>query len=206
MTIEEQSAAAKLVAVENSKQGTFSFLERIADRNYPTEDVEIFLDEKTGHEIEKLKQTYALAKPEDRDGIEEKIDALREKARESRYIVHLEGVSTETYDKLVDQTQAEFPLEYNEFRNPVTFKLEREVIENEQREIYFRTHLWALFIRSVSDADGNVDDNISPEWVSAVLGGAPLIAQARINVAVQSLRMVTDWMDELQGEDFFPKS
>ena len=205
--IEELSDSAREIAEARSKQGTFSFLDRLAGRDYPTDDVEIFLDEAAGHKIQKLNEDLANSQnAEQSEILEKQIDALREKARASRYIVHMEGIPVEDYDATVDAAEEEYPIEYNEYHNPLTMKRERDQIPNERRDIFFRTHLWAKFIRSVEDGDGNVDDNITPEWVSVVLGKSPIIAQARIQMAIEKLRMVSAWMDEVQGEDFLAKS
>lgn len=204
--IEERSAAAKSKAEAASQKGTFSFLDRLADRNYAEDSVEVFLDEKAGHQIRKLTLSLAEAQPEDHEHIEAEIEAVREKARDSRYIVHLQGISTESFDAVVDAANKEFPPEYEVSRNPLTMATEREEKPNEDRDQYFRTHLWAKFIKSVEDADGNVDENITPEWVAVFIAQAPIIAQARVSVVVNELRMMTDWMDELQGEDFLAKS
>ena len=204
---EQMSADAKAIAEEASKQGNFSFIDRLSNRNYATEDVTVFLDERAGSIVQKLTEDLLLQKdPEQREIIEKQIAYQSEKARESRYILHLEGVSVETYDACVDLAQDQYPLEYSEHRNPLTAKLEREVVENDDRELLFRTHLWAAFIRSVEDADGNLDENISPEFVAVFLKLAPIAAQVEVGAAVQRLRMVSDWMDKIQGEDFFPKS
>lgn len=198
---------ARSIAEEHSKQGSFNFLDRLNNRNYPTEDVEIYLDEKAGHEIEKLQEKIVLAtKPEIGEALQAEIDEIREQAKASRYIVHMQGISVELYDEIVDKSQEMYPLEHREYRDPLTAKLIREVVDNDDREQYFRTHLWAEFVRSVEDIDGNVDDNITPEFMAVFIGHAPIAAQVKVAAAVQSLRMVTAWMDEIQGEDFLAKS
>lgn len=205
--LEQMSADAKAVAEEQSQPGTFSFLDRLNNRNYPTEDVTIFLDERAGLIVQKLKSDLMLQKdPAQREIIEKQIAYQVEKACESRYIVHLQGISVEAYDAIVDAANEQYPVEYNEFRNPLTAKLEREVIPNEDRDLYFRTHLWAAFFQSVEDKDGNLDENTTPEFVSVFLKVAPIAAQVEIGAAVDRLRMVTNWMDEIQGEDFLAKS
>ena len=202
-----ESAAAKEIAQEHSKPGTFSFIDRLNNRNYPTETVEIYLDELAGHKIEQLQQQrLAENDPDKALIIDSDIEKWREKARESRYTIYLEGISTEAYDKIVEMAQEQYPLEFRETRNPLTMATEREVIENDDREILFRTHLWAAFIRKIEDTAGNVDTNVTPEFMSVFLGLAPIAAQAAVGNAVGKLRMVTNWMDEIQGEDFFPKS
>lgn len=198
---------ARAVAEEHSKPGKFSFLDRLNGRNYPTEDVEIYLDEAAGHRIQKLQEDRLnCSDAEQALLIDEQIEHWRDKARESRYILHLQGISVEEYDAVVEMAQKEYPVEWRESRNPLTMATEREPVANEDRDQLFRTHLWAKFIVSIEDAEGNIDDNITPEFISIVQGHAPLVAQGKIAQAVHSLRMVTDWMDQIQGEDFLAKS
>jgi len=198
---------ARTVAEANSKPGKFSFLDRLQDREYPTEDVEVYLDEAAGLRIHKLTQELIASNDaEQSEVLQKQIAYHSEKARKSRYTIHMQGISTESYDAVVDAAREEFPVEYRESRHPLTMALERTEIENEPREVYFRTHLWSKFIKSVEDPDGNIDDNITPEWVAVLLGHAPIIAQARIQVTLEQLRMTTAWMDEIQGEDFLAKS
>lgn len=208
-------------AVEASTQGKFNFLDRLASRNYPSDKVEVYLDENAGYmldklttEIESIETTLKIATDEDSvaaatSELEDKI-AEREKLvaemSNSKFTFCISGISTEAYDKIVTEAQLQFPLEYEKTRHPLTFAAERELIPNEMREIYFRTHLWAAFIDSVSDPDGNVDTDITPAWVARVLQMLPIAGQVKIGAAVNKLRMTTDWMDAIQGEDFFPKS
>lgn len=218
------SEHAKAAATDASKKGTFSFLDRVTGRNYPTDEVAIYLDEAAGYRIGEIeaelvdarelqsklvKTTDKAAKAEVTKEIaklEEQLVANKAEAEKSRFVFHLQGISTEAYDKLVDMAQAEFPLEYRETRNPLTFALEREVIDNEQREIYFRTLLWSAFIQRVVDGEGNEDADITQVWVARVMGLIPVIGQIKIQQGIEKLRMTTNWMDQIQGEDFFPKS
>lgn len=215
---------AREAATNASKKGTFSFLDRVTGRNYPTDEVVVYLDEAAGYRIGEIeaelvdarelqakltKTTDKAAKAEVTKEIaklEEQLVANKAEAEKSRFVFHLEGISTDAYDQLVDEAQAQFPLEYRETRNPLTFALEREVIDNEQREIYFRTLLWSRFIKRVVDPEGNVDAEITQVWVARVMGLIPVMGQIRIQQGIEKLRMTTGWMDQIQGEDFFPKS
>lgn len=201
------SEEAREIAQEQSKQGTFNFVDRLASRNYPTDDVEIFLDERAGHKIQKLTEDLMGTKdPEQREVIEKQIEHASEEARASRYIVHLQGISTEEYDAVVDFANEKYPLEYTEQLNPLTRDIVRQVVPNEDRDLLYRTQLWAKFFQSIEDAEGNVDDKMTPEFISYFLRLAPVIAQIRVGIAIERLRMTTDWMDQIQGEDFLAKS
>jgi hypothetical protein len=207
MTENEPIDIAKARAQAELTQEKFSFLDALAGREYPTQDVEIFLNEGAAHKIDRLEKDHTEAwDTEQANLIQNQIDALREKAQASRFIIHLTGIPVDEYDALVDLATEQFPLEYTESRNPLTFALEREVKNNPQREMFFRTHLWAKCITSVSAPGGEVDDNITPEWAATLLGKAPIMALGRIEIAMEELRMVSDWMDRLENEDFLAKS
>lgn len=205
MTIESIKAAAE----ESSKPGTFNFLDRVQSRNYPEVEREIYLDEAAGLKIQHLLNERERIAPDDVEAINRNDSDLalwREKAKESRYTVRMRGISAGDYDEIVDLAQEDYPLEYREDRNPLTFKVEREIIPNEEREALFRSLHWARVIQSVEDANGNVDDNITPELVANMMKGLPLTAQLVIADGVEETRMITAWMDNIQDADFLAKS
>lgn len=198
---------ARARAEEFLKPGKFNFLERLAGRNMPTDEVDIYLDEATAHRIQKLEiKLLKASNNKERLSTEKQIDALKEKARESRYTIHLTAISVEDYDELVDMAREQFPIEYTESRNPLTMALERQVVPNDDREVLFRTHYWAKSITKVVNVAGDADEDITPEWVGFFLGHAPLMAMQAVQSGIEGLRMVSGWMDRLQGEDFLAKS
>lgn len=204
---EQMNDDAKAAAVEASQEGNFSFLDRLAGRDYPTEDVEIYLDEAAGHRISALRES--LKAETDADKTEEliaQIEAQRDKARKSRYIVRVQGISIEDWDSTIDEANEHYPVQYEESTHPLTMAKVKNPIPSEERETFFRTHSWAKFIQSVTDADGNVDSNITPEWVAVFLNQAPIVAIAKVAVAIDKVRMTTEWMDQIQGDDFLAKS
>lgn len=197
------------VAQENSKPGKFSFIDRLVGRSYPTKDVEIYLDEKAGHRIQELlveRDQVGAGDVKSLERIDADLAAWRKKAADSRYIIHMEGISVEEYDKVGDAAREQFPIEYNESRHPLTMELERTAVENDDRDTYFRTQLWSKFIRSVEDPMGAIDSDITPQFVAVMSGALPLVAMVRIQLALEELRMTTDWMDAIQDEDFLAKS
>jgi len=207
MSIEEIDAEAKAIATEASTEENFNFLDRLAGRNYPTEDVEIYLDEAAGYLIQKLEVDASNTKDgEQADLIHKQIEYQREKAAKSRYVIHMEGISSEEYDACVDAATEQFPIETKDSRNPLTMAPESQVIENPDRDQYFRTLLWSKFIRKVTGPGGGVDSNITPEWVAVFANRAPITAVVKVSNTVDNLRMITDWMDRIQTDDFFPKS
>lgn len=205
--IEQVSEEARAIATEASKEGKFSFLDRLAGREYPTEDVEIYIDERAGHKINQYRE--ALKHNTDAEKESALLDAIekeREKAKRSRYIVHIEGISVEEWDATVDAANEAYPVQYEEVTHPLTMAKQKIAVPDERREVYFRTHIWAKFIRSVTGPDGEVDDDITPEWVAVFAGQAPIIALAKVQYAIDKSRMTTEWMDQIQTDDFLVKS
>lgn len=212
--------SAREAAVAASTEATFSFLDRMTGRNYPTEEVVVFMDEAGAYKRNKLQrqiaeETYLLkgdtaekakARGKKITIMQNKLDEMTAEIAESRVVFHLEGIPTEQYDALIDDAAEQFPYEYVESRNPLTMKLEREVKENADRDVYFRSNLWAAFVRKISDASGAEDTTHTPEYMRAVMGAMPIVGVAHVQTAIEQLRMVTDWMDEIQTDDFFPKS
>lgn len=209
-------------ATEASVKGKFNLLDRLASRNYPTEEVAVYLDEAAGYQLAKIEREREALRVQlklagtDKGRIaelnkqfkklDEEDEAVREVAADSRVVFHLQGISSREYDLTVDAAKESFPYEYREVRNPITMALTREIIEEEDREIFFRTLLWSKFIKRVVDASGNEDDNITHAWMSEVDGLIPVMGAQRISDAITLLRMTTGWMDEIQGEDFLAKS
>lgn len=207
-------------AIEASKEETFSFLDRLTGRNYPTEEVVVYLDEAGAHKRNKLvaeieKQTYLLKADDKAEAtkrgrkitlLQKRVDEIESEIKGSRVVFHLEGIPSEEYDAIVDESVEEFPIEYTESRNPISMALERTPKENPDRDVFFRTRLWAAFVRKVSDATGAADHTRTPEYMGRVMGVLPIVGVAHVQMAIESLRMTTDWMDQIQDDDFFPKS
>jgi hypothetical protein len=207
MTDTELPDEAKAIAQAELTEGKFNFLDAVVGRDYPTEEVEIWLDEAAAYEIEKLEEELDRTKNGDKAvALAERLDDLRERAHKSRYVITLQAITVEEYDNVVTAALEQFPQEFIETRHPLTFALERTPKPSEERQQFFRTHLWAKFIRKVTGPTGGVDDDISPEWCAVFLSNAPLMALGRVEVAVDKLRMVSDWMDRLASDDFLAKS
>lgn len=204
---DEQNEAAKAVAQAHLTEETFSFLDHLANREMPTEVVDIFLDEAAGHRINQLEVDRVTAANEEQIAlIGKQIDHEIEKAKKSRYRVYLTGITNDVYDAIVDKAEEEFPYEYRESRNPLTMALERQVVPNEKRQTFFRVHIWAASIVKIEGPTGAIDENITPEFAGVLNAKAPVIALARIQAAIDRLRMASDWMDQLTGDDFLAKS
>lgn len=197
----------KQAALDASAKGVFSFLDRLEGRNYPKLEVPVYLDEEAALIVMELAAQRADTKdPDEVNLIDEQMLSYAPRLEASKYILHLEGISTEAYDAVIDEGNEAHPVKYETEINPLTMAKVRTPIEDEDRDHYFRVHLWAKYIRSVEAPDGSIDSNITPEWVAVFCNKAPIVSLIAVRDAVEKLRMTTDWMDQIQNEDFFPKS
>jgi hypothetical protein len=196
----------KDIAVEQSKPGNFSLIERLQNRNLPEEDVDVYLDERLGWDLIRLEEKHADAKKDaEARALEAKIEKVRKQLQESRYVFTLRGMSSERYDEIIDEVTEQYPFEYEENVNPLTGQRTKVEIPNEDRDQLFNTLFLAETIVKVQDPDGNVDESIDAAAVELIKRLAPLDAVRRITNLATRMRMAVEWMDVIQDEDFSPK-
>lgn len=196
----------KDIAVEQSKPGNFSLIERLQNRNLPEEDVDVYLDERLGWDLIRLEEKHADAKKDaEARALEAKIEKVRKQLQESRYVFTLRGMSSERYDEIIDEVTEQYPFDYEETVNPLTGQRTKVEIPNEDRDQLFNTLFLAETIVKVQDPDGNVDESIDAAAVEFIKRLAPLDAVRRITNLATRMRMAVEWMDVIQDEDFSPK-
>ncbi len=196
----------KDIAVEQSKPGNFSLIERLQNRNLPEEDVDVYLDERLGWDLIRLEEKHADAKKDaEARALEAKIEKVRKQLQESRYVFTLRGMSSERYDEIIDEVTEQYPFDYEENVNPLTGQRTKVEIPNEDRDQLFNTLFLAETIVKVQDPDGNVDESIDAAAVEFIKRLAPLDAVRRITNLATRMRMAVEWMDVIQDEDFSPK-
>ena len=194
------------IAAEMSKPGTFNLIERLQNRNMPEEDVDVYLDERLGFKLVQLEEAYNEAKTDDAaNAILNKIDAVREELKASRYIFTMRGMSNETYDAIVDEVNEQIPEEFDEVTNPYTQQVVKVAKPNDERVSLYNTLFLAESLVKVTDPDGNVDDDITPEKVVLIKRLAPVDAIRMLLVLAEKMRMTAEWMEAIQDEDFSPK-
>jgi hypothetical protein len=201
-----------VAANEMSKPGTFSLIERLQGRNMPKDSINIYLDEGAAYERRRIledldgeKRQGKAALPEEIARLEATLAQIETSIRESVAVVHMKGISSERYDQIVDEAEATYPTEYEEWQNPLSGQKTKKAIENPKRDELFN----AIFIsesieKVVMGAEEDV--NISPEWWMRFKGLAPLDGLRLVVEAAYKMRMTVQWMDEIQNEDFSPRS
>jgi hypothetical protein len=202
------NATPEELAATAREPGTFSFIERLRGRNYAKDDVAIYLNEELGYKLAELKaqikDTPTLS-AEELAAIQEKIDAILVELAPDKYIFHIEGISNEDYDKLVDEAAEQVPYEYEETVDPWTGKKTQEPINSDKRNEYFTNALWAKVIRKVEYADGSFDESINSEFVEMFRRLGPLNALQHVGLTIEKVRMGSEWIEYAEDEDFLVK-
>lgn len=191
------------IAEEQSKPGKFSLIDRLQNRGLPSEDVDIYLDEKLGWDLIRLEEKHNSAKKDSEvREIEAKIKRVRRELQDSRYVFRVQGMTSERYDELIEKAYTSHPKEEAEQLNPLTGEKTMVEVPSEERDKLLNHLILEESIVSVTDPDGNVDDNITLETVAFLAKLGPLDGLRRISELAFRMRMAVEWMDVLQDEDF----
>ena len=201
--------------------GKFSIVEALRDRAYPTDVVEVFLDEslafiaadiesaikKLGEKMDKQsdkKELEALLKKQEE--FLNKKDKLVEEMGGARYVFHLEGISEGLREDLWKKSVERHPVKHDNDRNPLTGKVERTEIESPDRDKFFTNLLWQAHIKKIIDPQGNEQDGITLEEAMELRRALPLASIGKITEAIEKMRAATAVFMMTVDEDFLAKS
>lgn len=196
------------IVEEAKKPGKFNIVDVLKERAYPTDSVNIYVDEDTAYKAaelsEELKKTSEL--DEKYAGISESLDALMDTLSESKYVVTITGISEGKRDELYELAVNKYPLEYKENKNVLTGESTREEIENQERDELFTNLLWSAYITKIVAPNGAEQDGIAPEDAEEMRKSLPIAANSIINAAIQNMRAATAVFMYKVDEDFLAKS
>lgn len=190
-----------------SEPGSFSFIDRLVGRNYPTSDVYVYLDEQAAFNRNHLKfqlldDTLPLT-TEERVKMEAEIEAIDAQLRADRYTITLQGFPPEEYDQVLAEVNEQYPIEYAEYTNMFSGQKVKEEVDNPDRTKLLLAMLWAKSIVKVTDPSGAFDETELDNGTAARMrGNFPIDGRRKIDVRIQELRLASAWMDEIQDEGF----
>lgn len=191
------------LALAASRQGTFSFIERLRGRGMPKDSVDIYLDEELGYRLVEVEMLISVTtNKEQLAALEAEAEELKESLRSQKYTLFFEGISNKRYDELVDLSCENYPYEYEETTSPFTGVTTRTVITNEDRDRLFTNMLWAAIIRKVVDPSGSEQVGLSPEDAEALRQEGPRHGVVLVAETIDKMRMAVEWMQYIQDEDF----
>lgn len=190
-----------------SEPGTFSFIDRLLGRNYPTSKVLVYLNEQAAFErlnlVQELNDPHSVLDPEDRVRMEDEIEALDATLLNSRYVITLQGFPPEEYDELLEEVNEQYPVEYTEYTNMFSGEKIKQEVENPERTKLLLSMLWAKSIIKIEDPRGAVDEaGLDNGTAARMRGNFPIDGRRKIDIRIQELRLASSWMDEIQDEGF----
>lgn len=200
---------------DSMEKGTFSIINVLKDRAYPTEEIVVYLDEDTAYKaskiqekIESLENGFKISESE-----KDKLKTLRAKRTQlmrelenSKYVFLLQGISEGKRDELLTLATNKFPQEYEETKNSLTGEITKKEIESKERDKLFTTLLWMEHIKKITAPGGDVQEKITSEDIAALRNGLPIAGVGALNESIEKLRVSTAVFMYKVDEDFLAKS
>jgi hypothetical protein len=211
------------IVQEARKPGVFNIVDAVKERAFPKTSVDIFLDESLAYIISELDdalsrtansmdKTKTLSKKQvdeitqKRDEILDRKDKLVEEMSGAKYIFHFEGISEGKRQDIYDKTLEKFPMKHEKNRNPYTGKMEKEEIDEIDRDRYFSDLLWQAHIAKIVSPDGQEQVGISLEEATELRRTLPAASAAKISETIERLRVASAAFMMSLNEDFLAKS
>jgi len=211
----------------------FRFLDAIQGRSYAEVEVPVYLDEvavlplveldeeigqvnlkidqlatqvasgiksasKAADELPKLQEELA--------SLEAKRAPLVEKIQSGKYIITVRGFDKKLSEAALETSKAEYPIEYDEYFNPVTGKREKTEVVNAARNRLYTNLLWQLHIVKIAAPDGQYETSPALETVAALRTALPDASRFHLEQAIDKVKLSVDWYDGLADEVFLAKS
>lgn len=201
------------LAEEAKKPGTFSIINVLKERAYPTEEVNVYLDEQSAYDAAKIQEKIEELSKSLEPEVQKEIDALIDERasivsvlEKSRYVFSISGISEGRRDELQEKAIEKFPLEYEESKNPFTGEVVKTEKENKQRDREFTNLLWVESIKKIVNPSGDVQESVTFEDVVALRDLLPIAAIGSITQSIEKLRISTAIFMSTVDEDFLAKS
>jgi hypothetical protein len=208
--------------VEKAKApGRFNIVDVLKGRGYPTDEVEIFIDENVAFMASDIEDSIRkLSEKMDSEKDKSELDALVKRHEElierkeklveemggARYVFHLQGISEGERDDIWKKSVDRHPIKHDTDRNPLTGKVDRVEVQSPERDKYFTSLLWAAHIKKIVDPEGNEQDGITLDDALELRRSLPLASIGKITEAIEKMRASTAVFMMTVDEDFLAKS
>lgn len=157
---------------------TVNLADVLAGRSFPTETVDIYMDEATAYEISKVNAQIGLAKDEKTvSELEETLRSLVEKGAPSRLTLHIRGISRHDRENIVKTVMDLHPVKKDFLGRPET---------DLDADNTFTNLMWAAMIEKI-EAEAGVVENVSEGDIKILRDNAPDQALALISKAIDAL-------------------
>jgi hypothetical protein len=178
--------------VDSLTPETFSFINTLAEVDYPTDEVEIVMDEKATIELKRILDKLKDVPEDDIDTMEAFLNDAKywqDRRDASIHIFRLSGVSDDTISDLQDVAAAKFE-SLRKPRKGVTGQLERVLPESENKNYarYFNALVLSVHIHQIERADGAILTAPSAEEVAVFIDKGPTAEKEKLQRAIGALR------------------
>jgi hypothetical protein len=201
------------IVEEAKKPGTFSILDVLEDRAYPRDEVTIYLNEQLAYDaaqiqesIDELSKSKSLEVQDEIDELIKKREELVEKLESEKYVFTIVGISEGLREDLMNEAAEDFPIEYDEHKNPLTGEKTREEKQNPERDRLFTNLLWFNQIEKIENSNGDIQSKITLKDVEALRRQLPIAGIGAITQSIEKLRVSTAVFMMTVNEDFLAKS
>jgi hypothetical protein len=141
-----------------------------------------------------------------RNEIIDRKDKLVEEMGGAKYVFHLKGISEGARQDIYDKTVEKFPVKYEKNRNPYSGALEKDEIDNVDRDRYFSDLLWEAYIVKIVSPDNEEQDGVSLEESTELRRSLPTASVGKISEGIEKLRIASAVFMMSMNEDFLAKS
>ena len=186
---------------------TFDFIAVLNGRDYPTDEVTIYLDEATAYAIGELSASkLRLTEEADMDVADKQLADLKTKLLKSAYVFKLTGISLELRELLSESAKAKFKSEYETSRNFVTGQVEKFEKPNPERNQFLGLSVFQAHVEQIVSPDGKVITAPEVGIIDAFLKKAPESQVEKFIIAVNKLQVASQAFETATDEDFLAKS
>lgn len=155
---------------------TVNLADILAGRSFPTETVEIYMDEATAYEISKVNAEIEVAKG-DTDDLEARREELIKKGAPSRLTIHLRGIPRHDRENIIRTVMDLYPQKRDFLGRP-----EPDI----DADNAFTNLIWTAMIEKI-EAEAGVVEPVGEDDVRLLRDNAPDQALTLISSAIDAL-------------------
>lgn len=161
---------------------TFDLIGAISGRDYPTLDVEVYIDEATGFAINKaneaLRTLEILGKEDEMKEVQEQLDSLVEKSASSKIVLTLKGIPERVRRSILSKVEEDFPSTSNMLGIPEP---------NPQADEAYTLAMWEAYIQKFTAPDGS-ENPVTKGEIQAIYDELPDTVHKQISDSIEKLR------------------
>lgn len=168
---------------EDLNPKTFDLIGALSGRDYPTLDVEIYINEALGFEIYQIEKELKAAELR---GLQDEIieidarllDRINQ-TKSEKYVIGLKAIPEKVRRTLIAKNQKDYPDSIDAFGRTTA---------HPEADAQFTLQMWGAYIRTVTSPDGTIklaDEND----IEALYDNAPLQAQQIISNGIKELQL-----------------